>query len=72
MRVLSAALLASLAIGACGSWVSAQTPPLESDWLSVMRRKAEQGDAVAQFMLANRYEKGSREVPKDREEAGKW
>lgn len=72
MRVLSTALLASLALGACSSWVSAQTPPLESDWHSVMRRKAEQGNAVAQFMLANLYEKGSREVAKDPEEAGKW
>lgn len=72
MRVLSAALLASLALGACNSWLSAQSLPLEWDWLSVMRRKAERGDAVAQFMLGNLYEKGSRQVPKDPEEAGKW
>ena len=69
---MNVALLAALAVGACSSWVSAQTPPLESDWHSVMRRKAEQGNAVAQFMLGNLFEKGSREVPKDPEEAAKW
>ena len=72
MRVISAVLLASLALGACSGWLSAQTLPLESDWLTVMLRKAEQGDAVAQYMLGNMYEKGNREVPKDPEEAAKW
>lgn len=72
MRVLGAAILASLALSPFNSWLSAQTATLESDWHSVMLRKAEQGDAVAQFMLGNLYEKGSREVPKDPEEADKW
>lgn len=72
LRLVSAAILTTLALSACIGPLAAQAPPLESDWLTVMLRKAEQGDAIAQFMLANMYEKGSREVPKDPEEAGKW
>ena len=72
MRVVCAAFLAALTLGTCSSPLAAQTLPLESDWLTVMLRKAERGDAIVQYMLGNMYEKGNREVPKDPEEAAKW
>ena len=72
MRVVCAAFLAGLTLGTCSSPLAAQTLQLESDWLTVMLRKAERGDAIVQYMLGNMYEKGNREVPKDPEEAAKW
>ena len=72
MRLVSATILTALALSACIGPLAARTLPLESDWLTVMLRKAEQGDAIAQYMLGNMYEKGNREVPKDPEEADKW
>ena len=72
MRVVSVALLTSLTLGAGISPLAADIMPKEPEYVGDTRRKAERGDAIAQFMLGSMYGRGTRWVWQDRDKAAKW
>ena len=44
----------------------------ESDYITDLKKRAKQGDALFQFLLANTYDFGDHDVPQDYKEAVRW